>query len=137
MYRTWVRKTDKTKVSGVLYDVEDNKLLISDSFEPKAYDLQLFYLKEVYPHEIEKINVRSKGKVGRGFLFGFLTGATIGLVSREQAFVTQGTKAIVYGAGLGLIGAGFSTISISIPINGNVDQYKANQVRLKHYSYRN
>jgi len=78
-YKTWIKKTDKTRLIGRLYDVEDTKLRISNSF--KAESSQFNYI-DVYAYEIEKIKLRRKGSIGRGILFGvafgLVTGAIIG-----------------------------------------------------------
>ena len=83
MYKAWVKKTDRSsRLIGALYEVQDTKLLISNSLKLKDYDLNQFEYQDVYAHEIEKIKLRRKGKVGRGILmgaaFGLVTGAIIG-----------------------------------------------------------
>ncbi len=158
-YKTWIKKTDKTRLIGRLYDVEDTKLGISNSF--KAESSQFNYI-DVYAYEIEKIKVRRKGQVALGALIGLAAGFTIGAITGFMEGDTppdppcQGWgcyngvidlvpesadgKALLYGSLYGLLGAGIGAIvggaiKIKIPINGSESKFRANLPRLKSYAY--
>jgi len=154
LYKSWVKKTDsKTRLVGILYQVEDNKLRISHSFNQEIYDLNQFHYQDVYAHEINEVKLRRKGGIGRGVLIGFVsgfaTGALIGLVSgndppcahppRNSGFggalgyafcegfrMTAAEKAIGGGISLGLLGGIVGAVvgSLKIKIPINGSQEK-------------
>jgi len=142
-YKTWVKKTDsKSRLVGVLYQVEDTKLLISNSFEHEVYDLNQFEYQDVYAYEIEKIKLRRKGSIGRGILIGvasgFVTGAIIGFVNGDEpchptCFI--GGSAEDLGLIGGVVGAVVGSLKISIPINGSESKFRYNLPGLKSYAY--
>jgi len=159
LYKTWIKKTNsKTRLVGVLYQVEDGKLQISEN----NFDHQV-----IYAHEIDKIKLRRQGSIGRGvmigILSGFATGVLIGLMSgndppcarppRNSGFggalgyavcssfrMSAAEKALGAGVSLGLVGgivgAVVGSLQIKIPINGSSEKFKANKIRLKGYSYK-
>jgi len=104
MYKAWVKKTDRSsRLIGALYEVQDTKLLISNSF--KAESSQFNYI-DVYAYEIEKIKVRRKGQVALGALIGLAVGFTtfIGLADGDDppctpppTFVSSATVFAGYG----------------------------------------
>jgi len=78
LYKTWIRKTNsKARLVGTLYQVEDNKLLISSSFEPDDYDLGQLDYQDVYAYEIEYLKLRRTGSIGRGVAIGILSGSQV------------------------------------------------------------
>ena len=133
-YKTWIKKTDKTRLIGRLYDVEDTKLRISNSF--KAESSQFNYI-DIYAHEIEKIKLKRKGQVALGALIGLATGFTIGYFTAKynsiEPYLAVGFLIGLPSAGIGAIMGG--AIKIKIPINGSESKYRANLPRLKKYAY--
>ena len=139
-YTTWIKKTDKTRLIGRLYDVEDTKLRISNSF--KAESSQFEY-QDVYAHEIEKIKLRKEDQKKLGILIGLVTGFTIGYLTGKRGgdfFFGEAEKQVVsgilaggFGAGMGAIVGG--AIKIKIPINGSESKFRANLPGLKKYAY--
>lgn len=136
LYKTWVKKTDsKTRLVGILYQVEDNKLQISNSFEQKAYDLNQFDYQDVYAHEIEKIKLRRKGNIGRGALTGIVSGFVTGALIVGSAEELPLLGGILLGMAGGIVGAVLGSLQIRIPINGSQQNFNANKVRLQGYSF--
>jgi len=137
-YKTWIKKTDKTRLIGRLYDVEDTKLRISGF---KAESSQFNYI-DIYAHEIEKIKLRRKGQVALGALIGLAAGFTIGyLTAKNNNYFDEDSVDLAFGFFIGLTsGAGIGAImggaiKIKIPINGSESKYRANLPRLKSYAY--
>jgi len=143
IYKAWVNKTDNTKLYGLLYHVQDTTLRISEWDNEEPYDLNKFNYIDVNAHEIGIIKVRKKGKQRRtaiaGASFGFVIGLVVGLQD-EGGLIGPLASGIGGGIALGAVGYGVGTgigaIRINIPINGSAEQFKANQARLKEYSYR-
>jgi hypothetical protein len=165
IYRTWVSKMDKTtKTKGVLYEVKDSSILVTNSLIPEDYLSNNFYTInihiieaiELHINNIETIKVRRKNSVGKGILIGlfsgFAAGALMGIVdgddpySRSSSGVFMGDlfqftaeeKIILLGTPLAIIGAGIGawigSAKVIIPINGNIKVYKRNRKKLKKYS---
>ena len=153
LYKITVKKSDKSKFSGLLWSVEENKITVIESYDIQDYQLQQIPIIEVYAHEIEKLKLRKKGGIGRGVgngaSIGFATGALLGLISGSDScdpnkiclFETSAEdKALGGGIFFGLVGGAVGAIINAIPksvtINSSMDQFKSNQTRLKGYSYR-
>ena len=148
LYEIWVTKTDGTKLTGLLNDVDDTKLLMDE--------IQFGYI-DVYAHEIDKIQFRNLYQSRIGMVIGALAGLSVGIAigssqgtsSDCQGFSCIGSgigdaqdamsNAFLYGIGLGAVGAGagaaLGSIKINIPINGSADQFKANKARISKYLF--
>ncbi len=166
MYYTTVVKSDKTRLHGLLYQVEDTKVqlipvpLNFKLIKAEPYNPDQFNYQDVYAYEIEQIKLKRRGKLAKstliGLAVGFTTGFIIGMADGDEPpdppcqgwcfsltpdFTpeTAEGKGALYGTGLGLLGAAVGAIvgsmKLKIPINGSVDQFKANQPRLKKYAY--
>jgi hypothetical protein len=88
-YRAWVHLKKRYKVpTGILYSIGDSTLTLS-----KDYYIPSTTQKEFHIHQIEKIQVRKKGKLGKsialGGAFGGVLGAIIGLSFGDGAQCTR------------------------------------------------
>ena len=137
IFRIWVSlKSDPYKIKGVLYEIKDSSILVSNSAIKKDYSMGRFEVVEIQISNIKKIKIRRKGSMLNGIwigaLSGFVVGVSIGLV--EDA----GGWAIYGGAFFAAIGVGvgglLGLIKIGIPINGSMDNYNINKDKLKKYS---
>lgn len=150
IFRTWISfYREPFKINGILYEVNDSSLLVSCSLVKKGYSTDRFEMAKLNINNIETIKIRRNNNIGRGILFGTLTGfflgGMVGLISGNDPpdtwfGMTAGDKAILLGvplavAGVG-IGAAIGSIKVKIPINGSIKTFHENNSRLKNYSYR-
>ena len=148
IFKTWVKPLNvKTKSVGVLYQLKDSSILISNSLIEYDYYNNNFGVREFNINSIKKLKLRRKGRVGRAAWIGALSGFTIGAIAGIIAGVNEADDPyggeIVLGGGYGiaggllgaLYGAGFGalfgSIKISIPINGQLNNYYKNYSKLE------
>jgi hypothetical protein len=151
IYKIWISSTNilpLAKREGVLYEIKDSSISVSNSLRREDYYNRNFRLSEIKYADIDVVKTRMKNSilVGAlaGGLTGFLAGTVIGIISGDDPpgilSFTAGEKAMVYGsmlaAGCAGIGALEASIKIKIPINGSLEKFKSNRNRLKRYSIR-
>lgn len=160
LYLTWIEQKGGLKINGVLYQVKDSSVVISNSRNPQEYKYaanKLNYL-DVPANQVQEVKLRKDRKVGSSILIGiaggFLVGMTRGLIEGETIKKSCGSffggncseevqsgleKGLSYGAGYGIIGGVvggvIGSIKIKIPINGNKDWLKTNRAQLRKYAY--
>jgi len=151
IYRTWVSlKSEPFKTKGVLYEIKDSSILVSNSVMIKDYSTDRFKVANLYITEIETIKTRINNNIGKGVLIGAITGfavgGLIGLISGDDPPCTgwfcwryeAEEKALMAGAGLAVVGVGMGaligSIKVEIPINGSIDSYNRNKNKLREYS---
>lgn len=153
LYKTWVYlNTEPFKVKGVLYEVTDSTLLVSNSLVIQDYNTNKFEVVKLNVSNIEEIEIRRKNSIINGVfigaLSGFALGGMIGLISGDDPpcpsrallclSFSAGEKALLAGIPLSIVGAGFGALAgsfkIIIPIDGNNHLFNANKNRLKEYS---
>ena len=143
IYRTWVSlKSDPYKIKGVLYEIKDSSIFISNSMVKKDYSIDRFEVVEIQINNILKIKIRRKNSMLNGIwigaLSGFVVGGVLGLMSDDSDYMSSEGMAIYGGAFFAGIGAGvgglFGLLKIGIPINGSMDNYNRNKDKLKKYS---
>jgi hypothetical protein len=152
IYRSVVYLNEKQSIiKGVFYDFDDSAILVSQSLVFKGRSAYMSDIAELNITNISRIEFRKNGSIGRGFLFGALSGLALGGFlgymdgdsPPSQMFFSQTAeqKAVFFGIPLGIIGAliggQIGTIKVKIPINGSIKTFKDNQDRLKKYSFRN
>ncbi len=146
-YNTWIRFTnDSLKLKGILYELQDSSIVISNSLVVKNYPDGDYELTRIYIQEIAKIKTRREKNTGRGILIGavsgFAIGGIIGFMEGDDPpgwFAwTAGEKATIYGTLLGgcgaITGGAIGTIRIKFTINGNVQSYKNQKKKMQKYS---
>lgn len=135
-YITWVLPKDKSGVTkGYLSEVGDNLIVITNHSNQEKTEINF--------DNIKAIKFREKGIVGRGVLYGalsgFVFGGVIGFAMGDDrpgpvSFTAQ-EKAISLGLGLAipgaLLGALAGSAKITIPINGNSKNQKEKLMKYK------
>ena len=153
IYRTWVSlNSEPFKIKGVLYEIKDSSILVSNSVLIKDYSTDRFRVANLYINEIETIKIRRNNNIGKGVLIGAITGfavgGLIGLMSGDDPPCPSGSwfcfrfsaeeKALMAGVPLAVSGAGigalFGSIKVKIPINGSINSYNRNKNKLREYS---
>ena len=149
IYKVWISKIDNSKVIiGSLYQVNDTSLkILSKKGQVNSLETNL----------IKSIKIRREGKIGKGILFGALTGLAVGgisgLISGDDPdtttdFGTLGTwtsegtsagyKATINGAigalAGGGVGAVIATKKEELIISGDLETYKKHLEILKSYA---
>ena len=150
IYKTWISLNTKTWTSidnkesmlrGVLYEIKDSSVLISNSLLRQDYLKGNFKVSYIDFKNIDHLHVRSKNSLAIGTFIGFVLGVVgaYGIaqgIAREDeiagAMVIVGTPFIFLGTA---IGASAGSLRIHIPINGNYENFKRNENRLERYSY--
>ena len=150
-YKTWVSVQNYPfKTTGILYQVNDSSILVSNSYVLKNYSFEKFKTEQINICNIESIFVRNSNREILapiiGFGIGFGVGAMLGYSSGDTqctssicfALLTAEEKAIISGAFLGtvgcLIGLSVGLVKIKIPINGKMDNYNKYKNTLRVYS---
>lgn len=153
IYRTWITLNSKPfKTTGVLYEIKDSSILVSNSLVIQDYSTDRFGTFKLHINDIETIKIRRKKRVGTGVLLGAITGfcvgGIIGLIDGDdppcRSFCvlrfTAGQKALMAGIPLSIVGAVagaiIGSVKIKIPINGSMDNYHKYKKRLKKYSFK-
>lgn len=135
-YKIWITLVNqKQEIYGTLYTVDENELIII-----RENKTQLKYV----PESIQMIKVRRKGKLGKGFWIGAVSGAAIGAVIGSVSFqetyiedvgpVIGGLIGVPVGA---LIGAGINSGREKYIVNGDKDTYLSLLPRLQQYTPQN
>ena len=151
IYKTWISFNKEPKVwngaLGVLYEINDSSIIVSNSLVKKDYSTGNFKLSKINYNNIDYVKLRAKNNVGKGALIGTISGLLIGgflgYVSGDDNpeglfAMTAGDKAVVAGVGLAICGAAIGAlcglIQIKIPINGNLENFNRNKNKLKKYT---
>ena len=155
IYKAWITLNNNSpEVKGVLYDIKDSSISLTNSFSFSGADYLSgnFKLTTINYNNIYRIKTRRNNSVVAGVLLGtsagVITGAIIGGSQGDDppcaSFIclfrmTAKDKALLGGvlgafAGAG-VGALSGLITIKIPINGNIQTFNKNKDRLRKYSY--
>jgi len=146
-YNTWISFTnDSLKLKGILYELQDSSIIISNSLLIKNYPDGDFELTKIYIHEIEILKTRRTKNIGRGILIGAVSGIVIGgmigLIDGDDPpsmfSWSAGDKATFFGVFLGGIGAvtggTIGVVRVNFKINGNIQSYKSQKKKMQKYS---
>jgi uncharacterized protein (TIGR02145 family) len=149
LYRTWVTVQGNTKkVKGALYEVRDSAIVLSGSYEKTDYFKGKYNLTKLDVRDIQAISVRRNNAVGRGILFGGLSGIVLGGVvgltatvpggdDKEQG-AAKGVSAIVLSIMTGtigaMIGAALGPIRTQVSVNGSQLKFEKNMNKLSRRS---
>jgi Fibrobacter succinogenes major domain (Fib_succ_major) len=148
LYRAWLIPTHRGEgVEGVLYQVKDSSVVISNSLLRGDYLRGNYDVSEVNANKIKSIHIRRVGAQGVGVLAGGLTGAVIGIIVGLLQHTNHGTDADLHmqhvgmvvfpllftGMGVG-IGAAAGGTKIKIPVGGSQAQYGLVRNKLDRYS---
>ncbi len=136
--RIWVSlKSNPYKIKGVLYEVKDSSILVSNSALKKDYSMGQFEVVEIQISDIRKIKIRRENSVVNGIwigaLSGFVVGGTIVLLEGDDVGLTIIAGPFFAAIGVG-VGGFLGLIKIGIPINGSMNNYNINKDKLRKYS---
>ncbi|MEI6695774.1 MAG: hypothetical protein WCO13_06880 [Bacteroidota bacterium] len=145
IYRTWITLNNSAKkLTGVMYEIKDSAILVSNSMVRNNYLKGNFKVSEINYNTIDLVKIRSKYSIGKGALsggiFGFALGGILGLIFSQDIFtpIPVGEKIMTGGISLGiggaLLGAVIGSMQITIPINGNIENFNKNKAQLKKYT---
>lgn len=141
IYKAWISVSgEKGKKKGILYQVKDSSLLLSNSKHIKDYYTGNFKTTPFDANSIDKIKIRRMRNVNRGafigmavgFAAGMITGAVLGHNAPSALWV--GSWGIAAGA---IVGASIGSIKISIPITGSQEKFEKNKGKLMSYAIKN
>lgn len=151
IYKTWITTTNNTEIQGVLYEIEDSAVLITNSLVYKDYKSGNFNKESLDLYNIGIIETRNKNSIINRSIIGLITGAALGAAlgyasgddppcqylcifwfSAEDKARVGGTIGGISGAGIGAL---IGLIKVKIPINGSFQTFSKNKDRLKKYSY--
>jgi hypothetical protein len=150
-YKAWIKiKNIAFLYKGLLYNVNDSTIVLSNVVKKNTAEniiLKRADFENIYIERIDNIKLRKKGNIFKGFLIGavsgFAFGSLIGYLAgndppKQWFRMTAKEKALLYGslsAEWGsIIGLFVGSIKISIPIDGDMENYNKNKKRLKEYS---
>ena len=144
IYDTWISlKSTPGSVRGVLYQIEDSSILVSQSkpFQdsPAHNDDPL----KIYVNDINVLKARRQKSIIRGAVIGSISGFAIGTIAtaigvRGNGIFTAGTALYVgiYAGGIGFgAGALAGLIKDRIPIKGSFENLNLYRGTLQDYSY--
>ena len=149
-YSTWVIPNPGFKgKKGLLYEVRDTAVILSNSPWNKDYASGNYTLSSVNIKSMHVLKVRKQGK-GLAMLIGGVSGLAVGIALSAvfENYLMHNTNPVGFlfggfmlgvipvivstGAGIG-IGAAFAT-KVTIPINGNQAEYKRAKQELNKYA---
>lgn len=124
---------------GVLYEIKDSSIIISNSTIKKDYLSGNIDLSSIDFNYIDNVSIRRKNRVIAGTVIGSALGlaGVAGIIHSAGGdagllAVLYGPPAVLFGAGIGALATAFR---IKIPIHGSYENFKSNERRLKRYSY--
>jgi hypothetical protein len=126
---------------GVLYDIKDSSILVSDSKYKIDYLSGNFNVKELNCDNLSLVKIRRVKSVQRGAIIGAISGFSllmIPLVSGDAempflyAAFFYGIPAAVVGGGIGALPG---LIKITIPIGMRYENFDRNKSKLQNFAY--
>ncbi len=149
-YKAWIMPVKGKKViSGVLYEVKDSSVIVSNSPWKKDYYDNNFDVTTVDIRNIDEINVRRKGKgfaILAGGVSGIVVGCAISAAYSKSLTKSMTTEEYLKGGGLlgilpalistaiGLATGGIIASKTEIPVRGNRELYDRNVIKLNEYA---
>jgi hypothetical protein len=140
IYDAWISLDNQSQnVKGLLYEIKDSSIIVSNSTLKKDYLSGNFNLSSIDFYSIDHVSIRRKNKVIAGTIIGSALGLAgaigIGHIAGGEGgliAVLYGPPALLFGAGIGALAGSFR---IKIPIGGSFENFKSNERRLERYSY--
>ena len=142
-YKAWIKLVDGRGTNGILYQINDSSLSISNLLEFTDHTRGFAEPINIDYTSIKVIKIRSGKSIGKGIAIGATTGLIFGGLAGYyvgKAYSEELTAPILgfgafYGTVGGLIGGLVGSLRIIIPINGSMDKFNNNKGRLERYSY--
>lgn len=141
LYEAWVSvQNNPMAARGVLYEIRDSSILLSDSKAITAYTNNSFKIAEINIGEISTIKARrtysqTRGALIGGAILGTVTIAAIASIGDEIPawyYLTMGTTSALLGSGIGAL---LGSIKKIIPINGDIGNFNSARPGLEKLSY--
>lgn len=142
IYKTWISLNNrKSLLAGVLYEIKDSSILISNSLLKQDYLKGNYKVTDINFKNIDHVSVRGKNSLLIGSIIGTAAGiaGAVGIaqgIARKDeffgAFIIVGTPIIVLGTGIGALVGSFR---VRIPINGSFEYFRRNERKLESYSH--
>jgi hypothetical protein len=142
IYRVWISfNNNKNPAKGILYEIKDTSILISNSLFKKDYLTSNFKVTDINYKIIDHLYLRNKNSVTIGTVIGTAAGIVgafgiAGSIANKDelagAMLLFGSPFIALGTGIGAL---IGSFRIHIPINGSFETFKQNESRLKKHSY--
>jgi hypothetical protein len=146
IFKVWItlNNLEIKDIYGILYQVKDSSVTVSSVFElpdqrSMAPPITLNY------KNLDVVKLRSKGRVVRGavigFVPGFILGGLFGYAAQKHGDTSGEIASLVIqngikgGAICASIGGLAASIKIRIPINGSLNKFSENKDRLQRRSY--
>ncbi len=140
VYQVWITHNGSQIVKGILYEVGDSSLFITESVNyPNP--------KEFHFSDVERLKVRREKSIGRGTVvgsaIGFASGTVVGAAllgsSSVESYVLLWPIPVISGLAYGVLGAGIGaltgTIKDRFPMKGNFENFEKYRGNLQDYSY--
>ena len=142
IYETFVY-SDNTpnKLKGVLYEIKDSSIIVSNSKLKKDYSTGNFKLAEISFNNINLVKTRRINNAKRGVWKGAVggLGIVIGMAGVAAPGSPLGEAAVLFSAPIiaagAVIGALVATHLNKIPVNRSIENFNRNRHRLQKYSY--
>jgi hypothetical protein len=151
-YSTWVVPVKRgPTIRGLLYEVKDSSVVITNSTLKRDHDAGKFTAEEVWAKDIKAIHLRKKGAQGTAILVGGLSGALVGILvgiasnshggPEELENEYDKGKMIVFpllftGIGVG-IGGMLGGIKKQLPLKGSQAQFNLSRKEMEDRSIKN
>lgn len=142
IYESFVYSDNKPNIlKGVLYEIKDSSIIVSNSKLKKDYSTGNFKLAEISFNNINLVKTRRINNAKRGVWIGAVTGfgVAIGMAGVAAPGSTFGEAAGFLSIPITAIGAGIGALAGShlnkIPINSSLENFNRNRSRLQKYSY--
>jgi len=145
-YISWLTTMNSSsETKGYLSSVDEDHIVFSDFSTYKKEQINI--------PNLESLAFRKNGKVGKGILYGTLSGLVLGTIIGSvaappaddcgafQGFCDLETTGYIFGGAIigapvgALIGGLIGSAKIKIPINGNQQTYKSQLKELEKYSF--
>jgi len=149
LFRTWISLEGGGKKSGILYEVRDSSIILSDSRKKTDYtESGNYHLTKLNVRDITVIRMRKNNAVRRGIMIGGLSGAFVGgligltstnTVKNKTASAGLTISAVIFssifvGTCGAIIGAAFSPIRSHVNIHGSLHKFDKNRDNLARRS---
>ena len=142
LFRVWITLNNNTKIKGVLHEVGDSSIWVTDSDLVNATNGSKYSSGndkgiEYFIGDVKKIKVRSVGQVGRGAARGAIIGFALGSLWFLAADGWIGLAAFMMGiTGVTgtLLGTLFSSTKNNFDIYGDLEKFKVCREELSSYA---
>jgi hypothetical protein len=137
--------SEKGYLTGALFELKDTSILFSNKLVKEDYYKGNYTVSEIFVEDITLINTELP-HTAKGFLLGLGIGASIGALvgfalgdSDPGLFgFTAGAKALYGSMALGavgsIVGLMLGSVSLQIPLDGNVNMYQSKKAELERYT---